>query len=125
MIAIIIDWKAVEKFKNSKFSKNDEYCVIFFEFTNFNDFVISVFNYCDIFNNVKQFVFHDFFKSITTQLVVFIFDEVFALNIFSKTCKQKTAFYLSMLFEIIFEVAYLEYLLKKNVDIAENLNKFV
>ena len=125
MIVIIIDWKTIKKLKNSKFLKNDEYCAIFFEFTNFNNFVISVFDYCNIFNNVKQFVFHDFFESITTQFVVFIFNEMFALNVFSKTCKQKAIFYFLMLFEIIFEVVYFEYLLKKSVNIVKNLSKFV
>ena len=125
LIAIIIDWKTVEKLKNSKFSKNNKYCATFFEFTNFDDFVISVFNYCNIFNNVKQFVFHDFFKNITTQFVAFIFNEIFALNVFLKTCKQKAIFYFLMLFEIVFEPTYFEYFLTKNVNIAKNLSKFV
>ena len=125
MIAIIIDWKAIEEFKDSKSSKNNEYCATFFEFINFDDFVINVFGYCNIFNNVKQFVFHDFFESITTQLVVFIFNKMFALSVFSKTCKQKATFYLSMSLEIAFKIVYLEYFLKKSVNIVENLNKFV
>ena len=74
---------------------------------------------------MKQFVFHDFFKSIITQLVVFIFNEMFVLNVFLKACKQETAFYFSILFKIVFEVAYFEYFLKKGVNIVENLNRFV
>ena len=125
LVAIIIDWKAVEEFKDSKSLKDDEYCATFFELTNFDDFVINVFDYRDIFNDVKQSVFHDLFESITTQLVAFIFDEVFALSVFPETCKQEAAFYLSMPLEITFEAAYLEYLLKKNVDIAEDLSRSV
>ena len=74
---------------------------------------------------MKQFTFHDFFEIITTQFVVFIFDEMFTLNVFSKTCKQKTIFYFSMSFEIIFKIVYFKYFLKKSVNIVENLNKFV
>ena len=125
LVAIIIDWRAVEELKDSKSSKDGEYCATFFGLTNFDDFVINVFDYRDIFNDVKQSAFHDLFESITTQLVVFIFGEVFALNIFPKTCKQEATFYLSMPLEIAFGIAYLEYLLKKSVSIAENLSRFV
>ena len=125
LIAIIIDWKAVEELKSSKSSKDGEYCVTSFELTDFDDFVISVFGYRDIFNDVKQFVFHDLFESITTQLVVFIFGEMFALSVFPEACKQEAAFYFSMPLEIVFEAAYLEYLLKKGVGIVEDLSKFV
>ena len=74
---------------------------------------------------MKQFVFHDFFENITIQLVVFIFDEIFALSVFLEACKQEATFYFSMSLEIAFEIAYFKYFLKKSVNIAENLSRFV
>ena len=76
--------------------------------------IINILNYNKILNIVIQIFFYHLLKNDTTKIVVFVFDKMYNLNIFSKTCSFETIFNFTILFEKIDWIAYFEYNFESN-----------